>query len=79
MAITEKTWAGLAAKVTGLDLEMLAKLRRQNLSPRKIANSVILGLREGQIGLYQSMLKNIEDIHPGNWPISLIFKILSLS
>ncbi|MDN5278100.1 MAG: hypothetical protein PWR01_2065 [Clostridiales bacterium] len=72
MAITEKTWAGLAAKVTGLDLEMLAKLRRQNLSPRKIANSVILGLREGQIGLYQSMLKNIEDIHPGNWPISLI-------
>ncbi|GAB4284928.1 MAG: CBS domain-containing protein [Candidatus Rifleibacteriota bacterium] len=71
-AVTEKTWAGLAGRVTNQDLEMLARLRKTKVSTRRIANSIVLGLREGQIGLYHKMLKNIEDIHPGNWPISLI-------
>lgn len=72
LAITEKTWAGLSGKVTRLDLEILAKLRRSNVSAKRISNNIVLGLREGQTGLYHDMLKNIEDIHPGNWPVTLI-------
>ncbi len=72
LAITEKTWAGLASKTSRLDLEVLARLRTGKISPSRIANNVVLGLREGQTGLYQQMLKKIEDIHPGNWPVSLI-------
>jgi tRNA nucleotidyltransferase (CCA-adding enzyme) len=72
MAITEKTWAGLASRTTRIDLEMLAELRAKKISASRISNNVILGLREGQTALYQRMLSNIEDIHPGNWPVSLI-------
>lgn len=72
MAITEKTWAGLSSRTSRLDLDLLAKLRNEKISATRIANNVVLGMREGQTALYQRMLKNIEDIHPGNWPVSLI-------
>ena len=72
LAITEKTWAGLSNKTSRLDLALLAQLRNSKVSASRISNNVVLGLREGQTGLYQRMLKSIEDIHPGNWPVSLI-------
>ncbi|NCB37308.1 MAG: CBS domain-containing protein [Erysipelotrichia bacterium] len=72
LSVTEKTWAGLSPKIRNEDMQALSFLRRYNISPGKIANMVVLGLREGQTGLYHHMLKNIEDIQPGFWPISLI-------
>lgn len=71
-AISEKTWAGLSFRVTPGDLNALSFLRQNKLSARRISNSIVLGLREGQTGLYNHMLKNIQDIHPGNWPSTLI-------
>lgn len=72
LSVIEKTWAGLSAKVRPEDNRALNFLQKQFTQPGKIANSVVLGLREGQTGLYHHMLKNIEDIQPGFWPISLI-------
>lgn len=71
-AIIEKTWAGLSARVKPADNHALNFLQRQFSQPGKIANNIVLGMREGQTGLYHHMLKNIEDIQPGYWPISLI-------
>lgn len=71
-AISEKTWAALSFRVTPGDLNALCVLRQNKLSARRISNSIVLGLREGQTGLYNHMLKNIQDIHPGNWPCTLI-------
>ncbi len=72
LSVIEKTWAGLSAKIRPEDTRALTFLQRQFTQPGRIANSVVLGLREGQTGLYHHMLKNIEDIQPGFWPITLI-------
>ncbi|MGM0598298.1 MAG: CBS domain-containing protein [Candidatus Rifleibacteriota bacterium] len=72
MAICEKTWAGLSSRVTPTDLIILDFLRKKRVSNRRIADSIVLGLREGQTRLYHEMLRNIQDIHPGNWPVTLI-------
>lgn len=71
-AIVEKTWAGLSAKIKPADSRAFNFLQRQFSQPGRIANNIVLGMREGQTGLYHHMLKNIEDIQPGYWPISLI-------
>lgn len=72
LATIEKTWAGLSAKIRSDDQQALNFLQHHITSPGKIANSIVLGLREGQTGLYHHMLQNIEDIQPGYWPVSLI-------
>lgn len=72
LAVTEKTWVGLSSRCRNEDMQALNFLRQHQISPAKIANSVVLGMREGQTGLYNHMLKNIEDIQSGYWPISLI-------
>ncbi|HMM60582.1 MAG TPA: CBS domain-containing protein, partial [Candidatus Rifleibacterium sp.] len=72
LAVIEKTWAGLSAKIRAEDSRALNFLQRQFTPPGRIANSIVLGLREGQTGLYHHMLKNIEDIQPGHWPVTLI-------
>ena len=72
LAVTEKTWAGLSGKIRPEDHKAIAYLGRQTMQPGKIANTVVLGMHEGQTSLYQHMLKNIEDIQPGYWPITLI-------
>lgn len=72
LSVIEKTWAGLSAKIRPEDNRALTFLQKQFTQPGKIANSIVLGLREGQTGLYHHMLKNVEDMQPGYWPISLI-------
>ena len=72
LAVTEKTWAGLSGRVKSEDHKALAFLGRQAMSPGKIANTVVLGMHDGQTSLYRNMLKNIEDIQPGYWPVTLI-------
>ncbi|MBU1107621.1 MAG: CBS domain-containing protein [Candidatus Riflebacteria bacterium] len=72
LAVTEKTWAGLSGKIKPEDHKAIAFLDRQTMPPGRIANTVVLGMHEGQTSLYHHMLKNIEDIQPGYWPITLI-------
>ncbi len=72
LAITEKTWSGLAAKMHRNDLQALEIVRQLDKSPFKLANQVVLGMRDGQAGLYRHMLKNVEDIESGFWPIAFI-------
>ncbi|NLF96040.1 MAG: CBS domain-containing protein [Candidatus Riflebacteria bacterium] len=72
LAVTEKTWAGLSARVKPEDQKAIAFLDRQTMPPGRIANTVVLGMHEGQTALYRQMLKNIEDIQPGYWPVTLV-------
>ena len=72
LAVTEKTWAGLSARVKAEDHRAITFLDRQTLAPGRIANTVVLGMHDGQTALYRQLLKNIEDIQPGYWPITLI-------
>ncbi len=71
-AIYEKTWAGLASKSTQLDKEVLSHLNKFNIPGRVISNSIVLGLREGQSGVYYDLLKNTEEITVGNRQLTLI-------
>ena len=71
-AITERTWAGLAHKVTKQDAQISNFLKEFGISTKQIANSIVLGMRDGQAGLYREMLKRIEDFQAGYWPITMI-------
>ncbi len=70
LAVNEKTWVGLSSRCREEDLKALAFLRNQSFSPVRTSNAISLGLREGQAAVYHQILKNIEDIQPGYWPIS---------
>lgn len=72
LAVTEKTWAGLSSRCRSDDQTVLNFLRSYHVSPARVANAIVLGMREGQTGLYNHMRKNVEDIQYGYWPISFI-------
>lgn len=72
LAVTEKTWAGLSARIKSEDHRAIAFLSRQPMPPGRIANTVVLGMHDGQQALYRQMLKSIEDIQSGYWPVTLI-------
>ena len=72
LAVTEKTWAGLSARIRAEDHKAITFLDRQTMQPGRMANTVVLGMHEGQTALYRQMLKNIEDIQPGYWPVTLV-------
>lgn len=70
LAVCEKTWLGLSSKCREEDFKALAFLRSHNFSSFKTANAINLGFREGQAAAYHLILKSIEDIQPGYWPVS---------
>lgn len=71
MAVTERTWCGLAHRVTPLDLDALQFLRTFPVPAKQVANLVCLGLREGQRGLLNDLLSQAVDVPVGHWPIVL--------
>jgi len=77
LAVCEKTWLGLSSKCRNEDLQALSFLRKHNFSSFKTSNAISLGFREGQAAAYHLMLKSMEDIQPGYWPIS--FTAIKLS
>lgn len=68
-AVTERTWCGLAHRVTPLDLDALQYLRTFPVPAKQVGNLVCLGLREGQRGLLNDLLSQATDETVGHWPV----------
>lgn len=68
-AVTERTWCGLAHRVTPMDLDALQYLRSFPVPAKQVGNLVCLGLREGQRGLLNDLLSQATDETVGHWPV----------
>ncbi|HNV72128.1 MAG TPA: CBS domain-containing protein, partial [Candidatus Ozemobacteraceae bacterium] len=70
-AIWERTGGGLVSRTTDLDWQVMDWLFRQRLPLLKIGNLVCPGWREGQRGLFNDLLRHMEDLEIRDWPVTL--------